>query len=577
MSRFLELFLQKSLLQVSKKILVLILTITLIGFINGEHLGIVLQTIAPGKSFVEARMSERNNILYIKTTLLFASLCFLLIKSGCFTYLLKSIVWFFRNLNKYWLSVPRFERNMALLLFSTTALFRIFWVFELPITHDEASTYVNFTGRGLWYAMGYYTAPNNHILNSVLAVFTCKLPLQTTIALRIPSFLAGMASVVALWVFLRKNTPNLIIALLISGVFSVTYFITDYGVMARGYSFILLFFTVSYFALLKWLETDNEDIFEPKVIFGIASVLGFYAIPTYLYAHVPLCLGFLFFSIKNKTRVFSFFKINLFIVTAVLCLYLPVVMISGLDSLIHNRYVERVSSLYVFQNLTEHFNGVFSQFFFNVSGLPLLIVVLAVSVLFKTRLLNKAVLISVLVLLMAPVLILIQGVLPFERTWIYFFLPVLVLVSHGINIICESLLKKQWNLNRALPVLLPLICIPIAGNTHDRMKNRHSDGKSAYELRDIVINRIPAGETVISMDYISHTILHYYEKQNQNFTLNLYLPENSLKNIEVEFLNKNNTIWVTRKIDINSINNRCADKIIQIYAGEEYCVFKNKN
>jgi hypothetical protein len=513
------------LLQAPQKILVLILIITLIVFLNDEYIGFILKTIAPGKSFAEARMSERNNILYLKTTLLFASVCFLLIKSGCLNYFLNSIVWFFRNLIKYWLSVPRFERNMALLLFSTTALFRIFWVFELPITHDEASTYVNFTGRGLWYAVGYYTAPNNHILNSVLAVFTSKLPIQTTIALRIPSFLAGMASVVALWFFLRKNTSSASIALLISGVFSVTYFITDYGVMARGYSFILLFFTVSFYVLLKWLEAENDNVYEPKVIFGIASVLGFYAIPTYLYAHVPLCLGFLFFSIKNKTRVFSFFKINLFIVTAVLCLYLPVVMISGLDSLIHNRYVERVSSLYVFQNLTEHFNGVFSQFFFNVSGLPLLIVVLAISVLFKTRLLNKAVLISVLVLLMAPVLILIQGVLPFERTWIYFFLPVLVLVSHGINIIYESWLKKQWNLNRALPVILPLICIPIAVNTHDRMKNRHSDGKSAYELRDIVMNRIPAGETVISMDYISHTILQYYEKQNRSFNLNLYLPE----------------------------------------------------
>ncbi len=259
-------------LEVPKKILVLILIITLIVFFNGEHIGFILKTIAPGKSFVEARMSELNNILYLKTTLLFASVCFLLIKSDCFTYLLKSIVWFFRNLNKYWLSVPQSERNLALLLFSTTALFRIFWVFELPITHDEASTYVNFTGRGLLYAMGYYTAPNNHILNSVLAVFTCKLPIQTTIALRIPSFLAGMASVVALWVFLRRNTSSASIALLISGVFAMTYFITDYGVMARGYSFILLFFTISYYVLLKWLEAENDNVYEPKVIFGMPHV-----------------------------------------------------------------------------------------------------------------------------------------------------------------------------------------------------------------------------------------------------------------------------------------------------------------
>jgi hypothetical protein len=510
------------------KYLFIISVISFYFTVGEENLKYFMEFFAPGKAFIKARLCEPQNLWYLRAVLVLMAVSvfvsdFRLVKA--FNKVYATLRWLLKSVRDCWYTVPSYEKRAVLLLFVFTGIFRFYWIIELPITHDEAATYVNFTGRGLMYAMGYYTAPNNHILNSVLAFSTCNLPIPNTIALRIPSFFAGMASVVALWFFLRRNTPNVRIALLISGMFSVTYFITDYGVMARGYSFILLFFTVSFYVLLKWLEAENDNVYEPKAIFGIASVLGFYAIPTYLYAHVPLCLGFLFFSIKNKTRVFSFFKINLFIVTAVLCLYLPVVMISGLDSLIHNRYVERVSSIYVFKNLTEHFNNVFSHFFFNVSGLPLLVLVLAIFVLFKSRLENKAVLISVLVLLMAPILILIQGVLPFERTWIYFFLPVLFLVTHAINIIYESWGKNQWNLNRALPVLLPLICIPIALNTHNRMKNRHSDGKSAYELRDIVMNRIPAGQTVISMDYISHTILQYYEKQNRSFNLNLYLPE----------------------------------------------------
>lgn len=506
----------------------------------------MFQKLAPGKDFVASRIKESGNLVYVKIFLILGLLSYFIFFSKISYYITLFKTNFSNlilNFKIYWKDIPRLEKRIFLATVAAILIFRFYWMLTLPITHDEASTYVNFSGRGLLYATGYYTAPNNHILNSVFAFFTCKIPVKDTLALRIPSFFAGMSAVAVLWFLLRRYSASPLLALGIWGIYSSMYFLTDYGVMARGYSFVLLFFILAYYAVLSLCEKEkNEFQFQWLLVFAIASTLGFYAIPTYLYAHVSLCLIYGVYNYKNIKSLLIFARVNLLIIVAVMLLYLPVVMISGLDSLIHNRYVERVSSQYVLENLNTHFTSTFSVLFTRFDYyIP--IILLSFFLLFVKQK-NLTVISTIIILMMAPLLIILQGVIPFERTWIYLSVPSLLLLLTLINMLTKY---KEYRLPSGWFVFLYACLISIAGfRTHQKMKYRHSDGMSAWEIKDLVSTEIKNNQRIISMDYISHTILDYYRIKKKAFNLDLYLPESWDKFTDSVYQIPSNTIIITK-------------------------------
>jgi hypothetical protein len=536
----------------------------------------ILKKIAPGKDFVAARMNEPGNWIYLKITLgLFIAFCVFYLNKirnyiKCFKKALYQIIFSFK---RYWANIPGWERRIFLVTFAGIFIFRFYWMLTLPITHDEASTYVNFSGRGLLYAMGYYTAPNNHILNSVLAFFTCKIPVKDTLALRIPTFLAGISAVAALWFLLRRYSASPFLSLCIWGIYSYMFFLTDYGVMARGYSFVLLFFILAYYAVLSLCKNEtNEYKFHWLLVFTMASIAGFYAIPTYLYAHATLCLIYGVYNYKNIKSLLIFARVNLLIIAAVMLLYLPVVLISGLDSLIHNRYVERVSSQYVLENLYAHFTNTFSTLFTRFDYYIPIIFLSFFLLIIKQK--NLPVISAIIILMMAPLLIVLQGVVPFERTWIYLSVPALLLLLTVINMLAKY---KEYPLPSGWFVFLYACLISLAGfRTHQKMKYDHSEGMSAWELKEMVYSEINKGHRVISMDYISHTILDYYRLRNKVFNLELYRPESWNTSADAAFLIPKNTIIITQKEVGEKYINRVQDGWRLKRLGVVYNVYENK-
>ena len=515
-------------------------------FLDSHGLYFIIHKLAPDKDFVASRIKEYGNIVYVKIFLILGILIFSIYFNKISYYITSFKTAFsdlFVNFKMYWKGIPVMEKRIFLATLTGIFVFRFYWMLALPITHDEASTYVNFSGRGLLYAMGYYTAPNNHILNSVLSFFTCKIPVKDTLALRIPSFLAGMSAVAALWFFLRRYSASPLLSLCIWGIYSSMFFLTDYGVMARGYSFVLLFFILAYSSVLSLCKNDtNEFKFQWLLVFTMASIAGFYAIPTYLYAHSALCLIYGVYNYKNIKSLVVFARVNLLIIAVVMLLYLPVVMISGLDSLIHNRYVERVSSQYVLENLYVHFSNTLSVLFTRFDYyLPL---ILLSFFLLSTKQKSTVVISAMIILIMAPVFIILQGVIPFERTWIYLSVPLLLLLLSLVNLLAKyklSYLPSGWFL-----FLYTCLILSAGFQTHQKMKYEHSDGMSAWELKDLVSSEIKDNQTLISMDYISHTILDYYRIKYKAFNLELYLPETWDKFTDSLYLIPSNKTIITK-------------------------------
>jgi len=61
-----------------------------------------------------------------------------------------------------------------------------------PMRHDEANTFSELASRPLYYALSIYSAPNNHLLHTLLVHLSYSLFGNYPWAIRLPAFVAGL-------------------------------------------------------------------------------------------------------------------------------------------------------------------------------------------------------------------------------------------------------------------------------------------------------------------------------------------------------------------------------------------------
>jgi hypothetical protein len=73
---------------------------------------------------------------------------------------------------------------LILIIFS---VFNIIKKLNFPVYIDEASTYIDYTSKGLWISLSKYYEPNNHVFFSLIVTLFQKLPIDPLLAMRIPT------------------------------------------------------------------------------------------------------------------------------------------------------------------------------------------------------------------------------------------------------------------------------------------------------------------------------------------------------------------------------------------------------
>jgi len=217
---------------------------------------------------------------------------------------------------------------------------RIFFL-SVPMRYDEAYTFVEYASKPLYIALSDYSAPNNHMFHTLLVHVSSLIFGIQPWAIRLPALLAGIlvipASYLVMRIFYSKNT-----ALLTTALVASSSILIDYSTNARGYTFVSLFFLLT-FALAKYLK-DHKSIFG-WFLFLFLSALGFYTVPTMLYAWGGvvswLLLSILFKDTQLSPRyllsALGITSLVTFILTAFF--YLPVFLVSGTHSLMGNDLV----------------------------------------------------------------------------------------------------------------------------------------------------------------------------------------------------------------------------------------------
>lgn len=301
---------------------------------------------------------------------------------------------------------------------------KIYLAIVFTITYDEAWTFINFTSRSIISSMTYYPAPNNHILHSILTNFFSILPLHETIALRIPAILANTFFVFFFYIFVRRLTNDKV-TLLLTFIASFLVPVLYYGFASRGYSLVMLFFTVCYFMLIQLLSTPvnrERNLF----YYSVCSALGFYTMPSFLYPYITLNIFLVGYALYQKQKDLAIRAViwSLFTVALVLILYAPIFLISGISSITSNSYVAPIGFSKVLQGLIPHYNQTF-EYLFNIKFaiVPVFAVVIAARFMSPRKMIAN---LNLWILVFAFIIPMLHSVIAFTRTWIYLFIPVLV-------------------------------------------------------------------------------------------------------------------------------------------------------
>ncbi|RYE25846.1 MAG: hypothetical protein EOP51_02705 [Sphingobacteriales bacterium] len=324
-------------------------------------------------------------------------------------------------------SFSRTERLIFWLVVLINVLVKGYYMLNFAVTYDEAWTYLNFTDRSLISSMTYYAAPNNHILNSIFTNISNHLPLAATLRLRLPAFISGILFLMVFYVFSRRwfSQKLTILLLLILSFLTPQLF---YSFAARGYILVMLFSAVCYFAAIRLMETRGSET-RHLFYFAVCSILGFYTMPSFLYPYITLNIFLFGYAIVNKRMPLLRKQILWGIVTiiGVLILYTPVFAISGIGSIISNSYVVPISRAGVISGLFAHLLAVYKYLFTYQYALYIVypVVILAC---FITQYKPIAYL-NLWILVFMPFIPILHSVIPFERTWVYLTVPIIVSVG----------------------------------------------------------------------------------------------------------------------------------------------------
>jgi hypothetical protein len=294
-----------------------------------------------------------------------------------------------------------------------------------PVMADEALTWLLFTAKGPLACVTFYPAPNNHLLHSLITSCSAQLPVDTLFALRLPVIaIAGLAQALMHLLFRRLfgASATLIVLACVLGSPAFLY----YGAFSRGYMLVLLAFIGAFAAVVFLVRTGDRQALG---LLWICCVVGLFTMPSFLY---PALLLFGYLLVRTKSPLpsrSSILRAGLVTAAATLILYVPALILNGIDAFISNIWVRPTGWHAVTQGWWKHFGSTFSW----LTGLPFafqgMMVLIATSLLLTRGRDRGLVLFSTFILIASLAIPFVHGVLPFERTWIYLLLPIAILLG----------------------------------------------------------------------------------------------------------------------------------------------------
>jgi 4-amino-4-deoxy-L-arabinose transferase-like glycosyltransferase len=416
------------------------------------------------------------------------------------------------------------EVTPLLIVFGITiigAFFRFAYLWR-PMGHDETYTFMAFAIRGLKVVITDYHLPNNHVFHTILVNLFYQLFGDSPAVIRLPAFIAGIMIIPATFIVARKFYDWKIGILAASIVASLPVMI-DYSTTARGYT-IMTLFSLILIAIADYVR-DHKN-FVAWIMLVLFSSLGLFTNPTMIY---PVGMTFTWLILswaigdlhsdygKQFIQYLLLTFIGIGIITGLL--YLPIILTSGLHSIIGNEVVETLSWSDFGQSILPRVRNTWHEWnrgiLPGISWVALLGLLASFFVPKQTRS-NRVPLILAGFLWIATAL-LIQRVAPWPRIWL-FLLPFFVIwISAGLIGLILMLAEKYPRSEVFVwAVVGILVIIPLAAglvrNAAQFSEKLHGQGE-VEQVADFLQDYLQAGDVVVvtSPDTI---VLKYYLLRN---------------------------------------------------------------
>ena len=342
-----------------------------------------------------------------------------------FTFLFKSFLFPF--------SGSPFQQRMANLTFLIVIGLLSLGLLFYPLSVDELSAFLFFVDRGPLVAMTYYPSPNNHVLFdmvvSVITIFTDSAFVVMKVgALIIAGVVLRCTQLIFILWFKALNGSVMFIFLGLN--FNIAY----YSVHGRGYMLIVGLALILLFSFWKIIVLGERKWAFVSVI---VIVFGLYTIPVFVYP--ILAVGVWAGGVALMKKDFDNLRL---LIAMVLCgcwlagvLYVPILLFNGVEALVGNHWVQRLSWDTVMSNYASYFLE-FNNWIWDVAigGTVISLLLIGAIAYFKRR--DKLVLFTMTVAVIVPlVVVYFQQVLPFYRVWICWLIPLTIGFGLLVNII----------------------------------------------------------------------------------------------------------------------------------------------
>lgn len=324
----------------------------------------------------------------------------------------------------------RLHLTMLATICVLAAALRARFLFD-TVGFDEADTFVSYASRPLYIGLSWYPQPNNHVFHTLLLHLASRLFGDHEWVVRLPALCAGLALIPLTYltarVFYHKQSA-LIAAAFVGCAPSLVY----YSVTGRGYTLVCVFFMLLLLVSAQILEDDSPAGW---LLWSLVAALGFYTIPTMLYAAAP-CVVWLASSSRHfppaRRGPFRRRLAGALAVTGIstTVFYLPVLIASGPRPLFANGYVRPQTFSYLVEHIPENLARTWQFLTADVPG-PLVAVIgvgLVAGLMSRTGSRNAGTEVLVAASLSIPALLLVQRVVPFPRVWL-FLVPLFSIVS----------------------------------------------------------------------------------------------------------------------------------------------------
>lgn len=403
---------------------------------------------------------------------------------------------------------------IALILITILAALARLHFLNQPLKFDEAGSFLYSAARPAFVAASYYATPNNHILHTLLMRCAYLIFGSEPWAIRLPAYLFGVLLIPASYAVVRRlingNT-----ALITAGLIASSSLLIEYSVNARGYTLMFFLFLCILF-LGSYLQKNSNSFLWALMAF-LAS-LGLYTIPVMLYPF-SIVICWLFLSVvMNKDNMQRLQRLKELLTSLLLTglitliFYLPVLIVSGWESVAANRFVLSQSWSTLGKLWPNTILSVWCQL--NRDIPPALQIILAAAVLVCIFLYRKLNLLLISAMIAPVPLLLIQKVAPPPRVWIFWAFIYFLAAAGGLNYLFSLCRFKNLRYTYHIYAIIVVgLSVMLSFQISNTETIRYSDETGALrDAPDIVESLAPVlqkGDRILAA-VPSDAILEYY-------------------------------------------------------------------